>query len=162
MRRFGKKVYDGSNDIQRKCIGIYICPLCHKESKLIEQKNKEFRNILSRCDLNHTFEMAKELYQKYYVGDRIRYYESTFGKDAVLRLDSYTEGVVVNTYPGITSYNLDFKVDTCVMNGHEIKSPAWVIGHIVKGVRHGSAELRLLKRANKSNYTQLAFDLTEE
>lgn len=98
MTKYGKRVYDGSNNVKREYIGSYICPTCHKPSRLIRQKGYGFQNILSVCALKHTCEIAKELYEKYHIGDRIRLYESTFGKDAVLRLDSYTEGIVINSY----------------------------------------------------------------
>lgn len=156
MRRFGKKVYDGSNDIKQEYIGVYICPTCHKESRLIKRKGYGFQNILSICELEHTCEIAKELYEKYEVGDRIRLYESTFGKDSVLRLDSYTEGTIVNSYPDIIDYKFDFKVDKCVMNGQEIVAPAWVIGSIHHGVNHSSTEVKLLQKAKTDTYEQLS------
>lgn len=150
MKRFGKRVYDGSNEVKREQIGTGACSVCHKESKLIKQRGYGFQNILSICDLGHTEEIAKELYEKYKVGDRVRLYESTFGKDAVLRLDSFTEGVIIKSYPNLIDYQFDFKVDKCVMNGHEIKAPAWIIGSIHHGVNHSSAEVKLLKRAKET------------
>lgn len=156
MRKYGKRVYDGSNEVKRECIGTYICPVCHKESQLIKQRGYGFQNILSVCESKHTHIMAKELYAKYEVGDRIRYYESTFGKDAVLRLDSYTEGVIINSYPDILDYKFDFLVDKCVMNGKEIKAPAWVIGSIHKGVNHSCTEVKLLEKVRKPQYEQLS------
>ena len=156
MKRFGKKVYDGSNDIKQEYIGTYICPTCKKESRLIKRKGYGFQNILSVCALEHTCVIAKELYEKYKVGDRIRLYESTFGKDAVLRLDSYTEGIIINSYPDIIDYKFDFKVDKCVMNGNEIVAPAWVIGSIHHGVNHSSTEVKLLQKAKTDTYEQLS------
>lgn len=156
MKKFGKKVYDGSNEVKRECIGVYICPICNKESKLIKQKGYGFQNILSVCELGHTCEMAKELYEKYKVGDRIRLYESTFGKDAVIRLDSYTEGVVIKSYSDLIDYKFDFRVDKCVINGHEIIAPAWVIGSIHHGVNHSSTEVKLLEKAKEDTYEQLS------
>lgn len=156
MRKYGKKVYDGSNAVKCKDIGSYICPTCHKPSRLIIQKGYGFQNILSICDSEHTCEIAKEIYEKYHVGDRIRLYESTFGKDAVLRLDSYTEGIVIKSYANIIDYQFDFKVDKCVMNGNEIKAPAWVIGSIHRGVGHSSTEVKLLKKAKEDAYEQLS------
>ncbi len=155
MKKYGKRVYDG-NDMKREDIGSYICPICHKQSRLIRQKGYGFQNILSICGLEHTCEIAKELYSKYHVGDRIRLYESTFGKDSVLRLDSYTEGIIITSYPCIIDYKFDFKVDKCVMNGHEIKAPAWVIGSIHRGVDHSSKKVKLLKKAKKEDYEQLS------
>lgn len=157
MKRFGKKVYDGSNDVRSECIGTYICPVCCKESRLIKQKGYGFQNILSICDMEHTCEIAKELYAKYKVGDRIRLYESTFGKDAVLRLDSYYEGIIINSYPCLIDYQFDFKVDKCVLNGKELKAPAWVIGSIHHGVNHSSTEVKLLEKAKVTVYEQLTF-----
>lgn len=159
MRRFGKRVYDGSNTVKSEYIGKYICPTCHEESKLFKRRGYGFQNILSVCDKKHTCEIAKELYAKYRVGDRIRLYESTFGKDAVLRLDSYTEGIIINSYPDIIDYKFDFKVDKCVINGHEIKSPAWIIGSIKHGVNHSSTEVKLLKKAPVETYEQLSLQL---
>lgn len=159
MRRYGSRVYDGSNTVKNEYVGTYICPMCHKESKLFKRRGYGFQNILSVCDKNHTCEIAKELYANYSVGDRIRLYESTFGKDAVLRLDSYTEGVIINSYPGIIDYQFDFKVDKCLMNGHEIKAPAWIIGSIKHGVNHSSTEVKLLERAPSESYEQLVLQL---
>ena len=159
MKRFGKRVYDGSNDIKKSYIGTYICPVCHKESNLIMQECAGFTNILSVCSKGHTHEIAIELHEKYKVGDRIRLYESTFGKDAVLRLDSYTEGIIIKSYAEITDYKFDFKVDKCVMNGKEIKAPAWVIGSIHHGVSHSSTEVKMLKKAEKEVYEQLSLNL---
>lgn len=156
MRKYGKRVYDGSNEIKREEIGSYVCPTCHKPSRLICQKGYGFQNILSICNLNHTCEIAKDLYEKYHVGDRIRLYESTFGKDAVLRLDSYQEGIIINSYPYLIDYQFDFKVDKCVMNGKEIKAPAWVIGSIHHGVNHSSTEVKLLNKAKGETYEQLS------
>ena len=156
MKKYGKKVYDSSNEVTREDIGSYICPICHKSSRLIRQKGYGFQNVLSICDLKHTCEIAKELYEKYHVGDRIRLYESTFGKDAVLRLDSYTEGVIINSYPNRIDYQFDFKVDKCVMNGKEIKAPAWVIGSIHHGINHASRKVKLIKKADKPQYKQLS------
>lgn len=158
MGLFGKRVYDGTNEVKREDIGTYICPICHKTSRLIRQKGYGFQNILSICDLEHTCEIAKELYEKYHVGDRVRLYESTFGKDAVLRLDSYTEGIIIKSYPCLIDYKFDFRVDKCVMNGKEIKAPAWVIGSIHHGVNHSSTEVKLLKNAKENvMYKQLSF-----
>lgn len=156
MRKYGKRVYGGSNDVKREDIGAYVCPTCHKPSRLIRQKGCGFQNILSICDKEHTVEITKELHEKYKVGDRIRLYESTFGKDAVLRLDSYTEGIITNSYPNLIDYQFDFKVDRCVMNGHEIKAPAWVIGSVHKGVNHSSTEVKLIERAKEDVYEQLS------
>lgn len=159
MRKYGKKVYDGSNEVKREDIGVYVCPTCGKYSRLIRQKGYGFQNILSICESGHTCEIAKELYEKYHVGDRIRLYESTFGKDAVLRLDSYTEGIINNSYPDIIDYKFDFTVDKCVMNGNEIKAPAWIVGSIHHGVSHSSTEVKLLKKLKKDTFEQLKLDI---
>ena len=158
MKKYGKRVYD-DNDMKREDIGAYICPTCHKPSRLVRQKGYGFQNILSVCDLKHTCEIAKEVYEKYHVGDRIRLYESTFGKDAVLRLDSYTEGIIITSYPYMTDYKFNFKVDKCVINGHEIKAPAWVIGSIHHGVNHSSTKVKLLKKASEDPYEQLSLSI---
>lgn len=161
MKHYGKKVYDGSADVKSETIGKYVCPTCHKESVLIRRRGLGFQSILSVCDSGHTCLMAKALYEKYHVGDRIRLYESTFGKEAVIRLDSYCEGVIVNSYPSITDYQFDFIVDRCVMNNNEIKSPAWIIGHLHRGIRHSSAEVKLLKKAEKPiSFEQLSLRLS--
>lgn len=155
MRRYGQRVYDGSNTVERECIGTYICPLCNKESKLIRQKGYGFQNILSICEKEHSVEIAKELYEKYHVGDRVRLYRSTFGKDAVLILDSYYEGIIIKSYPNIIDYQFDFIVDRCVMNGNELKAPAWVIGSVQHGIDHSSREVKLLQKAKKESYEQI-------
>lgn len=48
MKRFGKRVYDGSNDMKREDIGTYICPTCHKSSSLIRQKGYGFQNDFNK------------------------------------------------------------------------------------------------------------------
>ena len=141
MKKFGPRVYEGTNQVKREVIGFHTCPVCQEQSRLIKQRGGGFENVLSICDKNHTVELEKKLFEKYKVGDRIRYYESTFGKDAVLRLDSYMEGVIIKSYPNLTDYQFDFRVDKCVMNGHEIKAPAWVIGSVQHGVDHSSTEV---------------------
>lgn len=156
MRKYGKRVYDGSNDIKTEDIGPYICPTCGKESRLFKRRGYGFQNILSICPMKHTCTIAKELYKKYEIGDRIRYYESTFGKDSVIRLDSYTEGVITNIYPNIIDYQFDFIVDKCVMNGEEIKAPAWIIGHHCRGVDHHNTCIKLLERAPKETQEQMS------
>lgn len=160
MKKYGKKVYDGSNTVKRECIGTYICRTCGRESRLIRQKGYGFQNILSVCGSGHTCEVAKELYEKYKVGDRIRLYESTFGKDSVLRLDSYTEGVIIKSYPCIIDYEFDFRVDKCVMNGKEIKATSWVIGSIHHGVRHSSREVKLLEKRREEACEQMSLNFS--
>ena len=141
MKKFGPRVYDGTNQVKREVIGFHTCPVCQEQSRLIKQRGGGFENVLSICDKNHTVELEKKLFEKYKVGDRIRDYESTFGKDSVLRLDSYTEGVVIKSYPDLIDYQLDFRVDKCVSLGHEIKAPAWIIGSIHRGVDHSSTQV---------------------
>lgn len=157
MTRYGKRVYI-DNPIKVQDMGSYICPGCHRESKLTMRTGYGFRNILSVCDKGHTYEIAKELYEKYKVGDRIRLYESTFGRDAVLRLDSYTEGTIIKSYPDTIDYKFDLKVDRCVMNGKEIKAPAWVIGSIHHGINHSSREVKLLIRPKKKEFHQITLE----
>jgi len=154
MRKFRKRVYDGSNDITEEKIGAYVCPVCNKGSSLMKRKGPGFQILVSRCG-SHNCVIAKELYEKYKVGDRIRYYDSTFGKESVLKLDCYTEGVIVHSYPGIIDYMFDFKVDKCVMNGKKIKPPAWIIGNVTHCVSHSSQQVKLLNRAKKDSYEQL-------
>lgn len=158
MRKFGKRVYDGSNEVKEEDAGPYICPVCNKNSRIIRRYGYGFQLLMSRCG-SHNCVIAKELYEKYKVGDRIRLYDSTFGKDSVIRLDCYTEGIITHSYPGIIDYMFDFKVDKCVMNGKEIKAPAWVIGSTHRGTSHSSAEVKLLKRAPKDTYEQLTLEL---
>lgn len=141
MKKFGPRVYDGTNQVKREVIGVHTCPVCQEQSRLIKQRGGGFENVLSICDKNHTVELEKKLFEKYRVGDRIRYYESTFGKDSVLRLDCYEEGVVIKSYPDLIDYQFDFRVDKCVSLGHEIKAPAWVIGSIHRGVDHSSTQV---------------------
>ena len=152
MKKFGPRVYDGTNQVKREVIGFHTCPVCQEQSRLIKQRGGGFENVLSICDKNHTVELENERgkgykgveqlqIEQYKVGDRIRDYESTFGKDSVLRLDSYTEGVVIKSYPDLIDYQLDFRVDKCVSLGHEIKAPAWIIGSIHRGVDHSSTQV---------------------
>lgn len=100
-------------------------------------------------------EITKSLYEKYKVGDRIRRYESTFGKDATVRLDCYTEGVIEKSYPDLTDWLFDYRIDKCVSNGAEIKAPAWIIGHLAIGTHHHDRHIVLLQNAVPAvTYTQ--------
>lgn len=76
------------------------------------------------CRHGHTCEIIKTVYEKYQVGDRIRRYESTFGKDATVRLNCYTEGVIEKSYPSLIDWLFDYRIDKCMRNGTEIKAPA--------------------------------------
>ena len=111
--------------------------------------------VESICQHGHTCEITKSLYEKYKVGDRIRRYESTFGKDATVRLDCYTEGVIEKSYPDLTDWLFDYRIDKCVSNGAEIKAPAWIIGHLAIGTHHHDRHIVLLQNAVPAvTYTQ--------
>ena len=157
MRSCFKKIYEDSNDVKSEDIGPYICPVCGQSSRLIHQKGMGFQNILSICQKEHTCEIAKELYKKYNVGDRIRLYESTFGEDAAVCANSYEEGVIIKVYSEVIDFRFDFKIDKCVVNGNEALTSSWIIGSIHEGVAHSSVAVKLLQKVNKSSYEQLSF-----
>lgn len=144
MVKYGKRVYDGTCCVKETLEGATTCPMCGNGSSLIKRAGYGFSSHFSRCEYGHNVQLDKTLYPKYQVGDRIRYYESTFGKDAIIRLDSYREGIVTASYPDIIDYRFDFQVDTCVMNGRPLPSTAWVIGSVCRGVNHHSTEVELI------------------
>lgn len=153
--KFGWRIYDGSQKVQVTEVGVYVCPICKETSKLVQRQAPGFKNILSICQHGHTCEITKSLYEKYKVGDRIRRYESTFGKDATVRLDCYTEGVIEKSYPDLTDWLFDYRIDKCVSNGAEIKAPAWIIGHLAIGTHHHDRHIVLLQNAVSAvTYTQ--------
>ena len=123
--KFGWRIYDGSQKVQVTEVGVYVCPICKETSKLVQRQ------------------------------DRIRRYESTFGKDATVRLDCYTEGVIEKSYPDLTDWLFDYRIDKCVSNGAEIKAPAWIIGHLAIGTHHHNRHIVLLQNAVPAvTYTQ--------
>ena len=153
--KFGWRIHDGSQKVQVTEVGIYVCPVCKETSKLVQRQAPGFKNILSVCQHGHTCEIAKSIYEKYKVGDRIRRYESTFGKDATVRLDCYTEGVIEKSYPNLIDWLFDYRIDKCVSTGTEINAPAWIIGHLSVGTYHHDRHVVLLQNAVPTiTYTQ--------
>lgn len=157
--KYGALVYDGSQKVQEAEIGYYICPVCQEKSRLIQRKAPGFRNILSVCKHGHICEIVKTLYEKYKVNDRIRQYSSTFGKEARIRLDTYYEGTIVKSYPGLVDYLFDFRIDKCVILGQEIKVPAWIVGHMSVGNNHHDKRITLIKKStsNGNLYTGIFY-----
>lgn len=143
--KFGWHIH--GNPVKVSEIGVYVCPVCKETSKLVHRQAPGFKNILSICQHGHTCEIVKTVYEKYKVGDRIRSYESTFGKNSVVRLDSYSEGVIEKSYPGLIDWMFDFRIDRCVGNGKEITAPAWIIGHLSVGRSHHDKSVVLVKKA---------------
>jgi hypothetical protein len=158
MNRFGRKVYV-KNPIKEKVIGTYICPVCGQESILTERKGYGFKNILCVCDEGHTCEISIERYAKYRVGDTIRVYESTFGKDSVIRKDCYTEGIVVKSYPSILDYCLDFKPTKIVFYDEILPKTAGGYAEIHTGVEHHRRDVELVKQYNDGQYEQMCLKL---
>lgn len=144
--KFGWRIYDGSQKVQVTEVEVYVCPVCKETSKLVQRQAPGFKNILSICQHGHTCEIVKTVYEKYKVGDRIRSYESTLGKNSVVRLDSYSESVIEKSYPGLIDWMFDFRIDRCVGNGKEITAPAWVIGHLSVGRSHHDKSVVLVKK----------------
>lgn len=160
--KYGALVYDGSQKVQEAEIGYYICPVCQEKSKLIQRQAPGFKNILSVCMRGHTCELVKTLYEKYKVNDRIRQYSSTFGKEARIRLDTYCEGTIVKSYPGLVDYLFDFRIDKCVSLGQEIKAPVWIIGHMSVANNHHDKCTTLIKKAlSVVTYTQGHFTVNK-
>lgn len=96
-QKYGWRIHD--DPVKATEIGVSVCPVCRESSKLVQRQTSGFKNILSVCRHGHTCEIVKAVYEKYQVGDRIRRYESTFGKDAAVRLNCYTEGVIRSHIP---------------------------------------------------------------
>ena len=138
-QKYGWRIHD--DPVRATEIGVSVCPVCRESSKLVQRQTSGFKNILSVCRHRHTCEIVKAVYEKYQVGDRIRRYESTFGKDATVRLNCYTEGVIEKSYPSLIDWMFDFRIDRCVGNGREIIAPAWIIGHLSVGRSNKSVVL---------------------
>lgn len=152
-QKYGWRIHD--DPVRATEIGVSVCPVCRESNKLVQRQTSGFKNILSVCRHGHTCEIVKAVYEKYQVGDRIRGYESTFGKDATVRLDCYTEGVIEKSYPSLVDWLFDYRIDKCVSNGTEIKSPAWIIGHLSVGSYHHDKHVVLLQKAASTvTYTQ--------
>lgn len=144
-QKYGWRIHD--DPVRATEIGVSVCPVCRESSKLVQRQTSGFKNILSICQHGHTCEIIKTVYEKYQVGDRIRSYETTFGKNSVVRLDSYSEGVIEKSYPGMTDWMFDFWIDKCVGNGEEIIAPAWIIGHLSIGRSHHDKSVILVKNS---------------
>lgn len=152
-QKYGWRIHD--DPVRATEIGVSVCPVCRESSKLVQRQTSGFKNILSVCRHGHTCEIVKAVYEKYQIGDRIRRYESTFGKDAAVRLDCYTEGVIEKSYPSLVDWLFDYRIDKCVSNGTEIKPPAWIIGHLSVGSYHHDKHVVLLQKAASTvTYTQ--------
>lgn len=121
-QKYGWRIHD--DPVRATEIGVSVCPVCRESSRLVQRQTSGFKNILSICRHGHTCEIIKTVYEKYQVGDRIRRYESTFGKDATVRLNCYTEGVIEKSYPSLIDWLFDYRIDKCMRNGTEIKAPA--------------------------------------
>lgn len=78
-QKYGWRIHD--DPVRATEIGVSVCPVCRESSELVQRQTSGFKNILSVCRHGHTCEIVKAVYEKYQVGDRIRRYESTFGKD---------------------------------------------------------------------------------
>lgn len=149
-RRLGKPLFI-AEPVKVRNLGPSVCPVCGGVSDLLERKGYGFRAVFSMCRENrHQCETEKELYQKFEVGDIVRVYESSFGKDAVLRLHSFYEGPIVKVYPFITDYDFDFMVEKAVFRGKELPSHSWVYGHVIRGHASHSRAVRLIRRAEQT------------
>ena len=108
-QKYGWRIHD--DPVRATEIGVSVCPVCRESSKLVQRQTSGFKNILSVCRHGHTCEIVKAVYEKYQIGDRIRRYESTFGKDAAVRLNCYTEGVIEKSYPSLIDWLFDYRID---------------------------------------------------
>ena len=159
MKKFGRKVYI-KNPITQKEIGQFICRVCQNNSTLIERKGYGFKSILSICPSNHTILMDKKLYPKYHVGDVVRIYGTTFGKDSVIRLDFYDEGTIINSYPSILDYQFDMKIEKSVMFGKPLPLHNSRYNTVIHGHEHHRRDTILIKKAEQVHYEQLTLPLT--
>lgn len=151
--KFGRKVHYGDS-VTEKVIGSYICPLCGEDGKLLDRRGAGFRLFAVECRHGHRHTLAKQIYKKYDVGDVVRIYESTFGKDSVLRLDSFKEGPIVRIYPYIIDYRFDMLVQKAVFNGKDLPAESWVYGYVMHGHDHHRRDVELIRKA-EDQYKQL-------
>ena len=158
MHNYGRRVYV-KNSVTENVIGDYICPNCGQTSRLSMRQGYGFKALFSTCDSGHRWEISKQLYEKYKVGDTVRVYESTFGKDSVIIKDCYTEGIIIRSYPNIIDYQFDFKPTKIVFNGKMLPVSAWGYAEIHKGVDHHRRDVELIHRKEKTEYVQMSFDM---
>ena len=151
--KFGRKVHYGDS-VTEKEVGFYICPICGEDGKLLDRRGAGFRLLAVECRHGHRHTLAKQIYKKYEVGDTVRVYDTTFGKDSVIRLDNYQEGIVIRIYPNIIDYQFDMQINKVVSNGEELLTTSWMYGHVLQGHDHHRRDTELIKRAEKQ-YEQL-------
>ncbi len=155
MKKYGRKLYI-RNPLNEKKFGNYICPICNKNSILVERKGYGFMILASICNEGHRVNLAKQLYPKFEIGDTVRIYGSTFGKDAVIRTDCYDEGIIVESYNSIIDCEFDMLITKAVMNGKQLPSNSWRYGTIIHGHRHHARDVDIVKKVEKVNYEQLS------
>lgn len=156
MKKYGKNIYKKDPVTENK-IGIYVCPICRKESTLTKREGCGFKAIFSVCQQGHKAELARQAYPKYHIGDVVRIYDTTF-KDDVLKLDCYKEGTIVDIRENITDYVFDMKVTNAITNGEPVPEHSWVYGSLVRGCGHHRKNVKLIKRAKEPVYEQMRLD----
>lgn len=154
-----RKIYVYDDPVRESTVGKYICPICGQNSSVTERKNKGFKALLSDCPNSHRVLLHKEVYQKYRIGDQVRIYDTTFGKDSVIKPNWYTEGIIIASYEGITDYEFDMRITEVVCGGEKIPETSWLYGHILKSHKHHRNDVKLIKRA-ELEYHQLKLKLT--
>lgn len=155
--KFGRKVHCGDS-VTEKVIGSYTCPLCGEDGKLLDRQGAGFRLYAVECRHGHRHTLAKQIYKKYDVGDVVRIYESTFGKDSVLRLDSFYEGPILRIYPYIIDYKFDMLVEKAVFNGKDVPADGWIYGHVIHGHDHHRRDVELIRKAEDQYKQLMLFD----
>ena len=138
------RVYNPFDEPTNTQVGHCTCEICGALGKLILRTGKQFRRWYCDCPNGHMPEIKKEIDDVFQIGDRVRLYDSTFGQDAKIIFDSYTEGIVVAKERSIISYSLSVKIDKAISRGKPIPKKSWLYGYIIKGVDSDSNALELL------------------
>ncbi|MCT4507919.1 MAG: hypothetical protein N4A48_04035 [Tepidibacter sp.] len=137
-------VYRESDKVVEKEVSSCICPVCGENGRLILRKGKHFRRWYCICPKEHNANIKKEIDDIFQIGDRIRIYESSFGKDAKIDYTSYKEGIVIEKELSIINYHLSMKVDIAVHQSKHINKKSWVYGSVIKGVQSDDNLIELL------------------
>lgn len=138
------RVYSPSDEPAEKQIGECKCEVCGATGELMLRSGKQFRRWYCKCPNGHRLQVKKEIDDIFQIGDRVRMYDSTFGKDSEIIYGTYTEGIVVNKERDIINYSLSVKIDIVVSDGKPIPKTSWMYGHIVRGVQSDSRTVELL------------------
>jgi hypothetical protein len=138
------RVYKPSDEPKNKQIGECECEVCGAIGKLILRQGKQFRFWFCECPNGHRPQIKVEIDDIFQIGDRVRLYHSTFGKDAEIIFDTYTEGIVIAKERSIINYLLSVKIDKAIFNNKSIPKRSWIYGYIVRGVQSDDNTVELL------------------